>query len=123
MRRLFPKPQPSEIALPAKPRAGVLLPRPLAGAYDYKLETALPRGSLVLAPLGSSEMLGVVWGEAEGAVGDNRLKIAQALDGGAALPENLCDFIDWIAGSRSEGGSGELSLGYPIAPPFSHLTL
>ena len=110
MRRLFPKPQPSEIALPAKPRAGVLLPRPLAGAYDYKLETALPRGSLVLAPLGSSEMLGVVWGEAEGAVGDNRLKIAQALDGGAALPENLCDFIDWVAS-------------YTLSPPGAILAM
>ena len=110
MRRPFPKPQPSEIALPAKPRAGVLLPRPLAGAYDYKLETALPRGSLVMAPLGSSEMLGVVWGEAEGAVGDNRLKIAQALDGGAALPGKLCDFIDWVAA-------------YTLSPPGAILAM
>ena len=45
MRRPFPKPQPGEIALVPKPRAGVLLPRPLAGAYDYKLETELPRGT------------------------------------------------------------------------------
>ena len=97
MRRHFPKPQPGEIAVAPKPRAGVLLPRPLAGAYDYKLETELPRGALVMAPLGSSELLGVVWGAAEGAVGDNRLKAATALDGAPALPEKLCDFIDWVA--------------------------
>ncbi len=97
MRRPFPKPASPEIALPAKPRAGVLLPRPLAGAYDYKLETALPRGTLVVAPLGSTEMLGVVWGAAEGAVGDNRLKVAVGLEGGPALPAKLCDFIDWVA--------------------------
>ena len=97
MRRPFPKPASPEIALPAKPRAGVLLPRPLAGAYDYKLETALPRGTLVVAPLGSAEMLGVVWGAAEGAVGDNRLKVAVGLEGGPALPAKLCDFIDWVA--------------------------
>ena len=97
MRRPFPKPASPEIALPAKPRAGVLLPRPLAGAYDYKLETALPRGTLVVAPLGSTEMLGVVWGTAEGAVGDNRLKVAVGLEGGPALPAKLCDFIDWVA--------------------------
>ena len=75
----------------------MLLPRPLAGAYDYKLETALPRGTLVVAPLGSTEMLGVVWGAAEGAVGDNRLKVAVGLEGGPALPAKLCDFIDWVA--------------------------
>jgi len=97
MRRPFPKPASPEIALPAKLRAGVLLPRPLAGAYDYKLETALPRGTLVVAPLGSTEMLGVVWGAAEGAVGDNRLKVAVGLEGGPALPAKLCDFIDWVA--------------------------
>jgi primosomal protein N' (replication factor Y) len=97
MRRQFPKPLPDTTALPAKPRAGILLPRPLAGAYDYKLETALPRGSLVTAPLGSTQLLGVVWGEAQGAVGDNRLKIADALEGGPALPAKLCDFIDWVA--------------------------
>jgi len=92
-----PKPLPESTLLPAKPRAGVLLPRPLSGAYDYKLETALPRGSLVMAPLGSTQMLGVVWGVAEGAVGDNRLKSAEALEGGPALPAKLCDFIDWVA--------------------------
>jgi primosomal protein N' (replication factor Y) len=77
----------------------VLLPRPLAGAYDYKLPSSAnaPRGTLVTAPLGSTEMLGVVWGPAEGAVGDNRLKTAAPLDGGPALPARLCDFIDWVA--------------------------
>ena len=50
------------------PRAGVLLPLPLRGAYDYKLPkgTEVARGLLVVAPLGSRETLGVVWGEAEG---------------------------------------------------------
>jgi primosomal protein N' (replication factor Y) len=77
----------------------VLLPRPLAGAYDYKLPPGdnAPRGTLVTAPLGTSEMLGVVWGPAEGAVGDNRLKIAEPLEGAPRLPSRLCDFIDWVA--------------------------
>jgi len=88
---------PPEIA--AKPVAGVLLPLPLAGAYDYKLPPGCnaPRGTLVAAPLGNREMLGVVWGQAEGAVGDNRLKTAQPLEGGPCLPAKLCDFIDWVA--------------------------
>src|SRR5580698_7344193 len=80
-------------------RAGILLPLPLAGAYDYKLPVGVnaPRGALVAAPLGNRETLGVVWGEAEGTVGDNRLKIALPLEGGPALPAGLCDFIDWVA--------------------------
>ncbi|MDE2133029.1 MAG: primosomal protein N' [Alphaproteobacteria bacterium] len=80
-------------------RAGVLLPLPLAGAYDYKLPrgVAVRRGLVVSAPLGSRQSLGVVWGKAEGAVGDNRLKEAVPLDGQPVLPAGLCDFIDWVA--------------------------
>jgi primosomal protein N' (replication factor Y) len=82
-----------------KPVVGVLLPLPLAGAYDYKLPagTDAARGALVAAPLGNREVLGVVWGAAEGAVGDNRLKIAEPLEGAPVLPPRLCDFIDWVA--------------------------
>jgi primosomal protein N' (replication factor Y) (superfamily II helicase) len=88
---------PPEIA--AKPVAGVLLPLPLAGAYDYKLPAGgnAARGALVSAPLGNREVLGVVWGAAEGTVGDNRLKLAEPLEGAPALPGKLCDFIDWVA--------------------------
>ena len=97
MRRAHPKPVPTEIA--EQPRAGILLPLPLAGAYDYKLprECNAPRGTLVAAPLGNRTVMGAVWGAAEGTVGDNRLKIAEPLEGGPRLPEKLCDFIDWVA--------------------------
>src|SRR5215471_13068995 len=83
----------------AKAVAGVLLPLPLAGAYDYKLPSGCnaSRGALVAAPLGNREVLGVVWGAAEGSVGDNRLKLAEPLEGSPALPPKLCDFIDWVA--------------------------
>ena len=94
--RLNPAPPP-EIA--AKPVVGVLLPLPLAGAYDYKLPPGAnaARGAVVAAPLGNREVLGVVWGSAEGTVGDNRLKVAEPLEGAPALPGKLCDFIDWVA--------------------------
>ncbi len=88
---------------PAKPpaahaRAGVLLPLPLAGPYDYRLTNAdLPRGTLVIAPLGPREALGVVWGEGEGKIADARMKDAVPLEGCPRLPEPLCDFIDWVA--------------------------
>src|SRR5215469_7754934 len=86
-------------ALGISPRAGVLLPRPLKGPYDYKLPKGCnaPRGTLVAAPLGTGEILGVVWGKAEGSVGDNRLREAQPLEGYPRLPAQRCDFIDWVA--------------------------
>lgn len=89
----------SHAEIQPKKVVGVLLPLPLAGAYDYKLPagTDVPRGTLVSAPLGNREVLGVVWCDAEGTVGDNRLKEAVPLDGGPRLPEKICDFIDWVA--------------------------
>ena len=30
-------------------------------------------------------------------MGDNRLKVAEPLEGAPALPAKLCDFIDWVA--------------------------
>src|ERR1700742_1694886 len=91
--------KPESPVLAPQGRAGVLLPLPLAGAYDYKLPRGAnaPRGTVVAAPLGNRESLGVVWGPAEGTVGDNRLKVAVPLDGLPTLPAGLCDFIDWVA--------------------------
>ena len=91
--------KPETVILAPQERAGILLPLPLAGAYDYKLPRGVNavRGSVVAAPLGNRETLGVVWGAAEGTVGDNRLKIAEPLDGAPCLPVGLCDFIDWVA--------------------------
>src|ERR1700685_1026685 len=89
----------SALSLGPSPRAGVLLPYPLRGPYDYKLPTGVEvaRGLLVTAPLGPRETLGAVWGEAEGGVGDNRLKYATPLEGHPRLPADLCDFVDWVA--------------------------
>ncbi|MEI9885445.1 MAG: primosomal protein N' [Rhizomicrobium sp.] len=77
----------------------MLLPLPLPGAYDYKLPkgTSAARGLLVCAPLGPRAQMGVVWGAAEGGVGDNRLKEAVPLEGYPAIPSKLCDFVDWVA--------------------------
>jgi primosomal protein N' (replication factor Y) (superfamily II helicase) len=78
-------------------RAGVLLPLPLAGAYDYKLAVPFRRGLIVAAPLGPRVSIGVVWGPAQGGVEETRLKQAVPLNGEPALPSGLCDFVDWVA--------------------------
>ena len=79
-------------------RVAVLLPLPLAGAYDYAVQANSPlaRGRLVRAPLGSRSLLGVVWGRAEGTVANEKLRVADVLDP-HRLPETLCDFVDWVA--------------------------
>jgi primosomal protein N' (replication factor Y) (superfamily II helicase) len=84
-------------ARPDTRRKGVLLPLPLTGPYDYRVAGDLPRGTLVIAPLGPREALGVVWGDGEGVVADAKLKEAVPLEGLPRLPETLCDFIDWVA--------------------------
>ncbi len=77
----------------------MLLPVRLSGAYDYKSPEGLclPRGSLVTAPLGPRDYLGVVWGTGDGKVEENKLKTARPLADAPRLPLRLCDFIDWVA--------------------------
>ena len=103
---------------PATGRAGVLLPLPLAGAYDYRLAAPLPRGTLVAAPLGSREVLGVVWGEGDGGVAEVKLKQAIPLEGLPKLPAALCDFIDWVARYTFNPPGAVLALGLRARQAF-----
>jgi len=80
-------------------RLAVLLPLPVAGAYDYIVPEgmALAPGDFVAVPLGNREVIGVVWGEASGEVAPARLKpVLERLDA-PALPETERRFIDWVA--------------------------
>jgi primosomal protein N' (replication factor Y) len=92
----------------AAPRAvAVLLPLPLAGTYDYAVPAALEvaPGDVVRVPLGTREVWGVVWGEAEG-IDARRLKPIVEVLAPQALPEISRRFVDWVAG-------------YTLAPPGS----
>ncbi|MCB9946936.1 MAG: primosomal protein N' [Rhodospirillaceae bacterium] len=80
-------------------RAAVLLPLPLAGAYDYALPAglAVADGDYVIVPLGNREVMGVVWGQGDGAVDDSRLRpVAMRLDL-PPLPAVSRRFVDWVA--------------------------
>src|ERR1700688_2102532 len=80
-------------------RLAVLLPLPLAGAYDYGVPEglALKAGDFVRVPLGSREAIGVVWGEASGEVALGKLKAVAARLDAPPLPEAERRFIDWVA--------------------------
>lgn len=79
-------------------RVAVLLPLPLAGAYDYRVgDQPVAAGEFVVVPLGKREVVGVVWGAASGELESDRLRvIGQRLDC-PPLPEVTRKFVDWVA--------------------------
>src|SRR5215469_16078664 len=79
-------------------QASVLLPLPLGHPYDYALPAGViaRRGMLVRAPLGSRQLVGVVWGAAQGGIAGDKIKACESL-GQARLPESLCNLVDWVA--------------------------
>src|SRR5262250_3140971 len=77
----------------------VLLPLPLAGPYDYRVDgsLSLQRGDFVVVPLGKREVIGVVWGEGRGDVAGAKLRNVVARLPAPPLPEVLCRFVEWVA--------------------------
>lgn len=75
-----------------------MLPLPLDHSYDYALPAGVMarRGMLVRAPLGSRQLVGVVWGAARGGIAGEKIRACEPL-GQARLPETLCNFVDWVA--------------------------
>lgn len=77
----------------------VLLPLPLADAYDYRVPEGLyvAVGHFVVVPLGKRETVGVVWGEGTGEVA--LAKLRDVIEVLPALPMTpaLRRFIDWVA--------------------------
>ena len=86
-------------AIPPK-TLSVLLPAPLADAYDYlPPEGERPEtGAFVEVPFGGRTMFGVVWGDGAGGVPEAKLKsIIRALPL-PCVPEVSRSFVDWVAG-------------------------
>jgi primosomal protein N' (replication factor Y) (superfamily II helicase) len=92
--------------------ARVLLPLPLAGAYDYRVprEGAPAPGSFVTVPLGGRDVVGVVWGDGSNEVAEAKLKPIRAPVDAPPLREELRRFIDWVAS-------------YTLAPPGAVLRM
>jgi primosomal protein N' (replication factor Y) (superfamily II helicase) len=80
-------------------RVSVLIPLPLAGAYDYRVpdDITVAPGDFVAVPLGRRKLVGVVWGDASGDVAPEKLKpIAERL-AAPPLSEELQRLVDWVA--------------------------
>ena len=104
-------------------RVAVLLPLPLAGAYDYRVpeDVDLAPGDFVSVPLGARERIGVVWGPGDGAVPEAKLKeVTERLDA-RPLPEVTRAFVDWVARYTvsAPGAVLKMAMSVPdaLAPP------
>ncbi len=84
---------------PDRRRVRVLLPLPLAGAYDYRVPDGLilKTGDFVRAPLGGRRVAGVVWGEGGRGVEEGRLKDVLARLEVPHRPPVSRRFVDWVA--------------------------
>ncbi len=80
-------------------RIAVLLPLPLAGAYDYRVgaEQELAPGDIVTVPLGARRATGVVWGRGTGEVEDAKLKGVIAVLPTPPLAPALLKLVDWVS--------------------------
>ncbi len=79
--------------------AEVLLPLALEGPYSYRVPPgmALEPGSYVVVPLGSRQMIGVVWALKDEAGTDKKLRdVVQVFDM-EPMPETHRKFVDWLA--------------------------
>jgi primosomal protein N' (replication factor Y) len=85
-------------AIPSK-TLRVLLPAPLADAYDYlPPEGERPEnGAFVEVPFGARRMIGVVWGEGKGGVPEAKLKAIFRVLPLPPAPKVSRSFTDWVA--------------------------
>ncbi|HYX03084.1 MAG TPA: primosomal protein N', partial [Reyranella sp.] len=77
----------------------VLLPLPLADAYDYSVPAGLDvaEGHFVAVPLGKRETVGVVWGEGLGEVPPHKLRDIVHVLPALPMADALRRLVDWVA--------------------------
>ncbi|MBR0669917.1 primosomal protein N' [Neoroseomonas soli] len=82
------------------PRLRVLLPLPLASAYDYRIPEglAVTPGAFVAVPLGGREVVGVAWdGDTDPGLPEKRLRNVIAVLDAPPMTPVLRRFVDWVA--------------------------
>ena len=80
-------------------RVRVLLPLPLASAYDYAVPDGMSvvAGDFVAVPLGKRQVKGVVWGAATDALAAEKVRPIAARLAAPPLSDELRRLVDWVA--------------------------
>lgn len=80
-------------------RVSVLIPLALPEPYDYEVPEGLiaAAGDYVVVPLGTQELVGVVWGEGRSEIASSRLKSIREVLDVPPMPLVLRRFVDWVA--------------------------
>ena len=105
----------------------VLLPLPLADAYDYRVPEGMTAeiGRFVVVPLGRILRLGVVWGAGTGEVAPERLRDIEAVLDCLPMAETTRRFVDWVASYTlsSPGSVLRMAMSVPSAlePPKTEI--
>jgi len=102
-------------------RVKVLLPLPLAGAYDYRLPLDLPAeiGAFVTVPLGTRQVNGVIWGLAgDGGVAEEKLREVIGLHPLPPLPNANRTFVDWLSGYYLAAAGAVLRMAMSVPAAF-----
>jgi primosomal protein N' (replication factor Y) len=79
----------------------VLVPVAVAGTYSYRVpdQMSVAPGDVVTVPLGTREVIGVVWDDSpDGEIGHVRLRaVTGKLDAAPSLAKEIRSFVDWVA--------------------------
>ena len=90
----------------------------LSGALDYLSEQSLPPGTLVRAPLGRRDLLGIVWSQAAGELAESELRPLSAVLGELPPLDDAWRALVDFASGYYQRGLGELALA--VLPPELH---
>ena len=102
-------------------RVRVLIPLPLASAYDYLVPDAMSAqlGNFVVVPLGNREVIGVIWGEAESNFEKKKLKVISQKIDLAPMSDEMIRFIDWTANYTMSKPGAVLRMAMSVPSAFA----
>lgn len=95
----------------------VLLPLPLAGAYDYRVppDTVVQAGDFVQVPLGKRQEIGVVWGAGSSHLPSHKIKpLIALLEEAPRLPLDSRKMVDWVAAYTLSPPGAVLKMVVPV---------
>jgi primosomal protein N' (replication factor Y) len=103
---------PGESGPTASRTAQVLIPLPLAEAYDYAEPAGmgLAIGEIVVVPLGPRTVIGAVVGIREGAQGSRRLREVKGRFDSPPLPARTLDFVAWASAYAADAPGAALAI-------------